>query len=140
MTEPPEVDPDGVEAEDQSSLKIWNDVPHESMLTLEMGPANGTFIGQAILGVRGMVVDRWLDADLHPGPKQHLLASRDERYNLIVTATFGLEETAVLTARITGPDGMPHETPYIHRMNGTNGDVDSAVILINMAEEAGGGA
>lgn len=136
MTEPegsPGANPANMEAADISSLKIWNDVPDGSTLTLELVPASGSFIGQAILGIRGIPVERWADPEIHPGPKPRILASDDERYNLIVTATFGLPENAILVARITRPNGTPHETPYIHPMSGANGEVDSAAILINMA-------
>ena len=117
-------------------VEVYEDVPGGS--TLEFGmkaedPADeGNFVGNVLLITSFEPDQNWPDAEIHPGPRPHLLQT-PKAYLLEIDVAFLAEATAIVTAKVIKPNGDVYSTPKVWTLPGNNGTQENRVLIIRTA-------
>ena len=114
-------------------VEVYENVPDGSTLELGMEadePANeGNFTGHVLLITSFEPDQEWLDEEVHPGPKTHMLES-PKAYMLEIRVAFLAAVTATVTARIIKPNGSVYSTPKVWTIEGDNEDQALRILFI----------
>ena len=113
-----------------SAIKIWQKVPDGSQLVLSIASEGNIVAGARLVDDKGSE-EQWPHEQLVPGPKRKRLRS-PRRYSIRIRIAFsGAQTTATIKAKIVKPDGQTHGNPYNHTVQGVNGTIRRATILIS---------
>lgn len=117
-----------------SSLYLKNRIPDGSTLCISIvepeGVPPGSFVGSARLVREDGSEEIWDDDMVHPGPKCRKLASPNGYvWRVRVEFAGASDETAVIRAVITKPDGSGFSEPYEYKVSGKNGCIERATII-----------
>ena len=117
-------------------VEVYENVPDGATLEISMTAGNpadeGKFTGHVLLITSFEPDQQWPDADIHTGPKQHLLRSPNA-YMLEIREAFLDQVTATVTARIVKPDGSVYSIPKEWRVPGANGDQARQILFVRTA-------
>jgi hypothetical protein len=122
-----------------SELLMFNRVPHQSRMRVQVTPAGGEYAAAGTFftfaGGREVPDETWSDAELQAGKRAGpLLRTRDYAADVVVSFASTAASGATVTATIEKPDGGVFGKVRTADVRGKNGDPPRTVTIIVVME------
>ena len=109
-----------------SRIKIWNKVPDNSQLHVQVEGGTGT--AQGILTVSDGTTEDWTDGELRVGKLKKL--RKPKLYSLSLILRFAAPSTMTVKGHVERPGGNHHGQDYKEPVTGAAGDVKTVAISV----------